>query len=86
MLRYLHLGQELEVLFIAQVDFLTLNIAPWIGSNLIAMHIAENVCLIPATVNIKLVEKADETMISTGLWSILRIQIDPLLLDGFEFS
>ena len=74
------------MLLIGQVDLLTLNIAPLIGSNLVAMHITEYMCLIPATVNIKLVEKADETMISTRLWGILRIQIDPLLLDGFEFS
>ena len=48
------------------------------------MHVAENVRLITPTVDVKLVEVAHETVVSTGLGSALRVEIDPLLLDSLE--
>ena len=50
------------------------------------MHVAENVRLITSTVDVKLVEVAHETVVSTGLGSVLRVEIDPLLLDSLELG
>lgn len=41
---------------------------------------------ITATVDVKLVEVADEGMISAGLRGVLRIKIDPLLLNRLKLS
>ena len=50
------------------------------------MHVAENVRLITPPVYVKLVEVAHETVVSAGLGSVLRVEIDPLLLDSLELS
>ena len=41
--------------------------------------------LIPASVNIELIEVPNEGVVSPGRRSILWVQIDPLILDGLEF-
>ena len=50
------------------------------------MHVAENVRLIAPTVDVKLVEVAHKTVVRTGLGSVLRVEIDPLLLNSLELS
>ena len=43
-------------------------------------------CLVAPTINIKLVEVADEGVVRARLGSILWVQIDPLLLNGLELG
>ena len=50
------------------------------------MHVTKNVRFISATIDIKLIEIAYKAMIRSGLRRILRIQIDPLLLDCLKLS
>ena len=50
------------------------------------MHVAENVRLITSPVDVKLIKVAHETVVSTGLRSVLRVKIDPLLLDSLELG
>ena len=84
--RNLHLCQDLKMLLVIQIDLFALNIAPAIRSNLIAMHVTKDVCFIAASIDIELVEVADKAMVSARLRCILRIQIDPLLLDCLKLS
>lgn len=50
------------------------------------MHVTKNVRFISATIDIKLIEIAYKAMIRSGLRRILRIQIDPLVLNCLKLS
>lgn len=85
-IRNLHLCQDLKMLLVIQINLFALNIAPAVRSNLIAMHVTEDVCLVATAIDIKLVEVADKAMVCARLRCILWIQIDPLLLDCLKLS
>ena len=61
------------MLFIVQVNLFALDVAPAVCPNLIAVHVAEYVRFITATVNVELIEEADEAMVCARLRRILRI-------------
>ena len=82
----LHLGQDLKVFVVIQVNLFALHVAPAVRTNLVAMHVAEDVSFIAAAIYIELVEVAHKAMVCARLRCILRIQIDPLLLDCLKLS
>ena len=85
-IRNLHLCQDLKMLLVIQINLFALNIAPAVRSNLIAMHVTEDVCLVATAIDIELVEVADKAMVCARLRCILWIQIDPLLLNRLKLS
>ena len=50
------------------------------------MHIRKYVGFVSAAVNVELVEVSHEGVVCSWRRSILRVQIDPLILDGLEFG
>ena len=57
--------------FILYVDLFALNIVPTIRANLIAVHVTEDVGLVPASINKELVEVPYDTVICPWLRCIL---------------
>lgn len=66
--------------------FVALNDAPLVGPDLVAVHVAENVRLISASVDIELIEVAYKAVVGARLWRIFRVQSDPLFLNRLELS
>ena len=83
-IRDLHLGEELQMLLILDIDFLAFNVVPAIRAEVITMHVAEDMGLITASIYVELIEVPHETMIGPRLWCILGVKIDPLLLQSLE--
>lgn len=80
----LAIGDQRYLLLWVWLDFSTFNVAPTIGSYLVAVHVWEYVGLITTTVDVKAVEIAHKWVISTGLRWIKRSQVYPFFLNGLK--
>ena len=84
MIGYLQLAKNGEVLFIIQIDFLALDVAPTVSADLITVHVGEDVRFIAPTIYVELVKEAYEAMVGTRLRCVLRVQVNPLLLNRLK--
>lgn len=80
----LAIGDQLYLLLWVWLNFSTFNIAPAIGSYLVAVHVWEYMGLVTTTVDVKPVEIADKWVISAGLGWIKRSQVYPFFLYGLK--
>lgn len=53
---------------------------PAVGPNLILMYIREDVSLISSSINVKMVELSNKSVVCPRLGRILRVEIHPLVL------
>lgn len=59
---------------------------PAVGANRVLVNVRENVRLVPPTVDVKVVELAHKGVVSARLRGVLRVEVDPLVLEGFVLS
>ena len=77
-IRDLVIGQGVELAHIYKM--------PSVLADVILMHVRENVSFIPPSVDKELAEVPDEGMVGSGSWSVLRHQVDPLILICLKLS
>jgi len=74
------------VFFRVELNFAALYVTPAIGAYLVAMHVREYMGLVAAPINIELIEVSHKCVICARLRCILRIEINPFLLNRLELS
>lgn len=76
--------QKCLMLTRVRLNTLAFNALPSVGPDLIDMHVRENVCLVPASIHVELIEVAHKRVIGSRLGRILWVQVHPLILQGLE--